>query len=113
MPAGRPQRVQPVDAAVTRLMALAAKGVQPARMAREVEIIAGEWRRVPENDPAEVTTWLDELFGHLVAAAEDAEEWLADVDRSEPAAVKQAQATLEALVATREAAARARAEVCV
>jgi hypothetical protein len=113
MPAGRPQRVRPVDAAVVRLMALAAKGVQPQSMAREVEIIASEWRRTPETDAAEVMVWLDELFGQLVAAAEDAEEWLADVDRSEPAAVKQAKATLEALVATREATARERAALCV
>jgi translation initiation factor 2 alpha subunit (eIF-2alpha) len=94
-------------------MALAAKGVQPQRMAREVEIIASEWRRTLETDAAEVMVWLDELFGQLVAAAEDAEEWLADVDRSEPAAVKQAKATLEALVATREATARERAALCV
>lgn len=107
MPAGRPQRVRPVDAAVVRLMALAAKGVKPERMAREVEIIAGEWRRAPENDPGEVVTWLDELFGQLGAAVEDAEEWLADADRSEPAAARQAQATLAALVATRDAAQRA------
>jgi hypothetical protein len=88
-------------------MALAAKGVKPERMAREVEIISAEWRRTPENDPAEVMAWLDELFGQLGAAVQDAEEWLADVDRSEPAAVRQAQATLAALVATRDAARRA------
>lgn len=113
MPAGRPQRVQPVDAAVVRLMGLAAKGVQPARMAREVEIIAGEWQRALDSDPAEITGRLDDFFGHLVAAVEDTEEWLAEVDRSEPNAVRQARATLEAVVATREAAQRAWVALCV
>jgi hypothetical protein len=106
MPAAR-QRMRPVDAAVIRVMAIAAKGVPPERMAREVEIIAGEWRRDPNSEPSEVRAWLDELLEQLAAAVADAEEWLADTDRSEPAAVKQAQSTLDALVATRDAAERA------
>ncbi|MCS6921315.1 MAG: hypothetical protein NZM07_05260 [Elioraea sp.] len=106
MPAAR-QRVRPVDAAIIRLMTIAAKGATGQRMAREVEVIASEWRRAPEHDPEEIAERLDELFGQLAAAVEDAEEGLADVDRSEPAAVKQAKAALDALVATRDAAQRA------
>ncbi len=36
-------RVRPIDAAAAQLMALAAKGVPPIRMAREVEVIASQW----------------------------------------------------------------------
>jgi hypothetical protein len=99
--------MRPVDAAVIRVMAIAAKGVPPERMAREVEIIASEWRRDADSEPGEVNAWLDALREQLVAAVADAEEWLADADRSEPAAVRQAQATLDALIATRDAAQRA------
>jgi hypothetical protein len=44
------------------------------------------------------------LREQIAAGVGDAEEQLADVDSSEPAAVRQAQATLAALVATRDAA---------
>ena len=106
--AGRRQaRVRPVDAAIIRLMALAAKGVQPPRMAREVEVIVAEWLRAPEADPSEAKGWLDELREQLSVGVGDAEEQLSDIDTSEPAAVRQAQGTLAALVATRDAAQRA------
>jgi polyhydroxyalkanoate synthesis regulator phasin len=111
MAARRQARVRPVDTAIVRLMALAAKGVQPTRMAREVEVIVAEWLREPEADPSEAKAWLDELREQIAVGVGDAEEQLSDIDTSEPAAVKQAQATLAALVATRDAAERARSAV--
>jgi hypothetical protein len=92
-------------------MALAAKGVPPQRMAREVEVIVAEWLGAPDADPAEAKAWLDELREQIAIGVGDAEEQLSDIDASEPAAVKQAQGTLAALVATRDAAERAQAAV--
>ena len=103
--------MRPVDAAIVRLMALAAKGVQPQRMAREVEVIVAEWLHAPDADPAETKAWLDELREQIAVGVGDAEEQVSDTDTSEPAAVGQAQATLAALVATRDAAERARTAV--
>jgi len=99
--------VRPVDAAIVRLMALAAKGVPPGRMAREVEMIVGEWLDAADAEPSEVKDRLDELREQIVAGVAHAEEQLADVDTSEPGAVKHAGATLAALVATRDATVRA------
>ncbi len=104
MAAGKSRRMRPVEAASVRLMALAAKGVPPPRIAREVEVIVAEWLRAPDADPSAAREWLDELREQIAAGVGDAEEQLADIDTSEPAAVKQAQATLAALVATRDAA---------
>jgi hypothetical protein len=100
-----------VNAAIVRLLALAAKGVQPPRMAREVQVIVDEWRRAPEADPVEVKGQLDELNDQIVAGVGHAEEQLSDIDTSEPAALRQAQGTLAALVATRDAAQRALAAI--
>ena len=105
--ARKPARARPVDAAIIRLMALVAKGVAPHRMAREVEIIAGEWTDAPDADPSEVRERLDELRERIAAGVADAEEQVSDVDAGEPAAVKNATATLTALVATRDATLRA------
>jgi hypothetical protein len=102
----RQARVRPVDAAIGRLMALAMKGVQPGRMAREVEVIVSEWLGGADTDPLEVRERLDELREQIVTGVADAEEQVADVDSSEPAAVKQAGLTLAALVATRDATVR-------
>ena len=41
--AGRRQRMSPLDTALVRLADLAGRGVQPARMAREVEVIVAGW----------------------------------------------------------------------
>ena len=82
--ARKPARPRPVDAAILRLMALVAKGVAPHRMAREVEIIAGEWADAPEADPAEVRDRLDQLRELIAAGVADAEDQASDVDTSEP-----------------------------
>lgn len=107
MAARRQARVSPVDTALQRLLALVAKGVQPTRMGREVEVIVAEWRGTPGADPGETKDWLNELREQIVAGVADAEEQVSDADSSEPAAVKQAGLTLAALVATRDATLRA------
>ncbi len=109
MAARKPARLRPTDAALMRLLALAAKGVPPNRMAREVEVIVAEWQRAEDSDPLATKEWLDELREQIAAGVADAEEQVADADSSEPAAVKQAGITLAALVATRDAATRAMA----
>jgi hypothetical protein len=104
MAARKPRPVRPVDAALTRLLALAGKGAAPGRMAREVELIAAEWHREAEADPLDLRDRLDELREQLAAGVGHAEEQVSDLDASEPGAVKQANAMLAALVATRDAA---------
>ena len=52
MAARKPARLRPTDAALLRLLALAAKGVPPNRMAREVELIVAEWQRAEESTTA-------------------------------------------------------------
>jgi tryptophanase len=104
--ASKKQRaVRPLDAALARLQALAMRAVQPHRMAREVDIIVGEWRAA--EDAEVVRERLGELHEMLVAGVADAEEQISYVDAEEPAAAKQAQATLAALVATLSAVQRA------
>lgn len=109
--AARKQRtVRPIDAALARLLALAGKGVPPGRVAREVESIVAEWLAAAGTDErVDVRERLDELLEQLAAGVADAEEQMASTDGGEPAAVKQADLTLATLVATRDAAARARA----
>ena len=100
--------MRPLDAALVRLQAMAARGVQPTRMAREVEIIVSEWLGAADADPGEVKVRLDELREQLASGVVDAEEQVSYVDPDEAAAVKQAGVTLAALVATRDAVERAR-----
>jgi hypothetical protein len=100
--------MRPLDSALVRLQAMAARGVQPTRMAREVELIVGEWLCDPNADPDEVKVRLDELREQLASGVVDAEEQVSYVDPDEAAAVKQAGITLAALVATRDAVERAR-----
>ena len=100
--------MRPLDAALVRLQALAARGVKPARMAREVEMIVSEWLGEAGADPDEVKTRLDDLHEQLASGVVDAEEQVSYVDPDEAAAVKQAGITLAALVATRDAVQRAR-----
>jgi hypothetical protein len=92
-------------------MALAAKGVPPHRIAREVEVIVAEWLRAPDADPIEAKGWLDELREQIVVGVADAEEQVSYVDAGEPAAVKQASLTLAALQASRDAVERASASL--
>ncbi|MGX9965097.1 hypothetical protein ACVFYP_17335 [Roseomonas sp. F4] len=110
--ASRPRRApRPVDAAITRLLALAGRGAAPGRMAREVQVIAGEWLGTPEADRLEIRERLDELHEQFSSGIGHAEEQVADLDAGEAAAMKQARAMLAALVATRDAAARARGDL--
>ena len=108
MAARRRAAIRPLDAALVRLQTMAARGVQPTRMAREVEIIVGEWLGEADADPADVRIRLDELHEQLASGVVDAEEQVSYVDPDDAAAVKQAGVTLSALVATRDAVARAR-----
>jgi hypothetical protein len=106
--ASKKQRaVRPLDAALTRLQTLAMRAVQPHRMAREVEMIVAEWHAAATDNPDAVRERLDELQELLAAGVADAEEQISYVDAEEPAAAKQAQATLAALVATLGAVQRA------
>ena len=107
----RARPVKPVNAALSRLLALAAKGVVPMRMAREVEGIVAEWQAVPEADPYEIRERLGEMREQLLQGVADAEEQVSDTDAADAPAVKQAGITLAALVATRDAAERAMASV--
>ena len=108
MAARRRAATRPFDAALVRLQTMAARGVQPTRMAREVELIVGEWLGEADADPADVKARLDELHEQLASGVVDAEEQVSYVDPDEAAAVKQAGVTLAALVATRDAVERAR-----
>jgi hypothetical protein len=92
-------------------MALAAKGVPSRRVAREVEVIVAQWLHAPNVERFEVKSQLDELREQIAIGVGDAEEQLADVDTSEAAAMKQAEATLAALIATRDATQRALASL--
>ena len=98
--------VRLVDVALERPTALAVKAVPPARMAREVKIIVKDWSVLIRADPTAAKGHALELLEQLGAGVVDAEEQMADVDRSEEASVKQANATLAALLATRDAARR-------
>ena len=108
MAARRRAATRPRDAALMRLQTMATRGVQPTRMAREVELIVGEWLGEADADPGDVRTRLDELHEQLASGVVDAEEQVSYVDPDEAAAVKQAGVTLAALVATRDAVERAR-----
>ena len=63
--------MRPLDAALVRLQALAARGVKPTRMAREVEMIVSEWLGEAGADPDEVKTRLDELHEQLASGVVD------------------------------------------
>ncbi len=108
MAARRPAATRPNDVALARLQAMAVRGVQPARMAREVGVIVAEWLNMAETDADEVRARLDDLREHLAAGVLDAEEQVSYVDPDDAAAAKQAGITLSALVATRDAVEQAR-----
>ena len=104
----RAAQPRPLDAALMRLQALVARGVRPGRMAREVEIIVAEWQAEAADQTALIRARLDDLHEQLASGVTDAEEQVSHVDRDEAGAVKQADLTLAALVATRDAVDQAR-----
>nr|WP_314074255.1 hypothetical protein [uncultured Roseococcus sp.] len=99
----RPRAVA-VATALARLQELAARAASPARMAREVQIILREWS-AEESDLLAVSSRKTDFLSKLENGVADAEEQLADVDREDRAALLQAETTLAALTACREAAA--------
>jgi hypothetical protein len=108
--AARKPRARPVDAALKRLLTLAARGVAPNRMAREVDAIVAEWRQgAADDERSDIDEQLDALCEQLDAGVAAAEEALSDVDASDAGAVKQARHMLAALAATRDAGQEARA----
>jgi len=103
------QQTNPVDAALARLAEQAGRGVQPARMAREVDAVVAGWLDPASGaDPDEVAERLAVLHEQLAAGTSDAAEQLADVDSSDGAAVRQAGLVHAALVAALNAVERAR-----
>ena len=103
------QRTNPVDAALARLADQAGRGVQPARMAREVDAVVAGWLDPTSGADAEVVAErLAVLHEQLSAGASDAAEQVADVDSSDGAAVRQAGLVHAALVAALHAVERAR-----
>jgi hypothetical protein len=105
--AARRQRISPLNAALARLADLAGRGVQPARMAREVDVIVAGWLgNADPEDPDAVRERLTGLHEQLMAGTADAAEQLADVDRSEAAAARHAALVHAALVAACDAVAR-------
>ena len=91
MAARRRAATRPLDAALVRLQTMAARGGQPNRMAREVELIVREWLGEASADPDEVRTRLDELHEQLASGVVDAEEQVSYVDPDEAAAKVQAR----------------------
>ncbi|TCH99205.1 hypothetical protein EJV46_07935 [Roseococcus sp. SYP-B2431] len=106
MPAHAKSRARPLDAAVQRIITLAGRAASPSRMAREVEIIIGEWERELGGEVEPIQERVQELHEALVEGASDAEKQVWDVDRSDVAAARQAEATLVALTTCRDAAAQ-------
>ncbi|WP_421993853.1 hypothetical protein [Roseococcus sp.] len=102
MPAQAKSRPRPIDDAMRRLLDLAARAAAPGRMAREVGVIITEWRAIEEADV--VRERIAEMLEQLDTGVIDAEEQVADADRDQPAAMTQANATLAAITACRNAA---------
>jgi hypothetical protein len=102
MPTQAKSRVSPVDAALQRLLDLGARSPVPDRMAREMLAIIDELRRAEE--PEVVQSFIMTLLEPLDAGVIDAEEQVSYVDQDQPAALAQAQATLAAIIACRDAA---------
>lgn len=103
------QQMNPVDAALVRLADQAGRGVQPARMAREVEAVLAGWLDPAGGVDAEVVAErLAVLHEQLSVGASDAAEQVADVDSSDSAAMRQAGLVHAALVAALHAVERAR-----
>ncbi|MFZ4410847.1 MAG: hypothetical protein ACOYOH_26120 [Paracraurococcus sp.] len=98
-----------MDAALARLAEQAGRGVQPARMVREVDAVVAGWLDPTSGaDPEVVAERLAALHEQLAAGTSDAAEQLADVDSSDGSAVRQAGLVHAALVAALKAVERAR-----
>jgi hypothetical protein len=96
----RRQRTHPLDEAIARLSGLAARGVTPARMAREVASILTGWKgEACGEEPQDLAERLGLLQEQLRAGMEAAAEQLADVDRSDASAVRHAGLVHAALAA--------------
>ena len=105
--AARRQRMSPLDTALVRLADLAGRGVQPGRMAREVDVIVADWTSDPDAvDPDQIQERLAGLHEQLSSGAADAAEQLADVDRGDAGALRHAGLVHAALVAACDAVAR-------
>jgi hypothetical protein len=101
---GGRQRTNPVDAALVRLADLAGRGVTPARMAREVDVVLAGWGSMQDTvDSEEVAERLSVLREHLAEGVADAAEQLADIDRGDGAALRHAGLVHAALVGALEA----------
>ena len=105
-----PRAPAPARMALARLAELAGKGTAPDRMARGVDGIVQRW--LDDADPEgriEVKEQLEDIQAQLSEGVEAAQEAAADMDQGERAAVNAAGRSLSALVAARDAVARARA----
>ncbi|MBS7811183.1 hypothetical protein [Roseococcus pinisoli] len=106
MAATAKSRVRPLDNAVMRIIQLAGRGAAPSRMAREIELIISEWEQELGGEIEPTRERVDGLHEMLVSGVADAEEQVSDVDRGDPAALRQAQTTLAGLTTCRDAALR-------
>ncbi len=93
----------PVPDALERLAKLSGAGTGAARMAREAEKVIGEWRADPALDAGVLRERIETLRDDLAGGVTQAEEASGDVDSSNKAAVRQAKAALDGLVAAHEA----------
>ena len=103
--AHKPRTPSPVAAALDRLARLAAAGSAPDRMVREAQNLIADWRREPDLDASALRERLEEMRDSLSEGVASAEEAVDDVDTSDKAAAKQAQGSLKALQAVRDAVA--------
>ena len=109
--AGRkaPRAPAPSTSALARLAELAGKGTPPDRMAREVDSIVDRWLAdTGVEGQIEVKEQLEDIQAQLTEGVEAALEAAADMDQAEKAAITAATKSLAALVAARDAVARAR-----
>ena len=104
-----PRAPAPGKAALARLAELAGKGTAPDRMVREVNGIVDRWlAEVGVEGRIDLKEQLEDIQAQLAEGVEAAQEAAADLDQQERAAVSAAGKSLSALVAARDAVARAR-----
>lgn len=106
MPASAKSRISPIDGAAMRIIQLAGRAAAPGRMAREVDVIISDWEQELGGDIDALKERVQILHEALESGVVDAEEQLADLDRGDAAAMRQATATLAGLTTCRDAAAR-------